>query len=449
MEFTQEQQKAIYTDDCNLLVAAGAGSGKTTVLVERIINKIINKNIDVDRLLVVTFTNAAASEMKERVSDRLFGELKDHPELQDEIKLLPKSSITTIDSFCLRVIRDNFFKFDLDPNFRIGEQSECELLKLEALEELLEEWYEKDDDTFFDVANIYSSNNDDENLRNIILKIYNFTRSLPNPREWLVEKIKELENTTINSADNKYCNIIMDYSRNVIKNSISELKILLSELVDNGLATKYVDIIGEDISNLHGILTAGKTWNDMYHLLHNFSFGRAYGAKGVPEEVKERIKEVRDPIKATVTNEIVGRLFTQTYEEIIDDYDYLHGIISKICDLVNEFEDRFYDKKYEKNLLDFSDIEHFAYELLSNDEDIRNYYKNQFDEIMIDEYQDSNLIQESILKTISNGKMFMVGDVKQSIYKFRNAMPELFLEKYNNFEDVSNSNETSLLRSQQ
>ena len=444
MEFTSEQLSAINTDNCNLLVAAGAGSGKTAVLVERIINKIINKNIDVDRLLVVTFTNAAASEMKERVSDRLFSELKNHPELQDEIKLLPKSSITTIDSFCLRVIRDNFFKFDLDPNFRIAEQSECEILKLEAIEELLEEWYEKEDEGFLELANIYSNKNNDENLRSIILRIYNFTRSLPNPREWLAEKSKYFENNDISSADNEYCNIILEYTRNAIKNSISELKLLLAELIDGGLGGKYVDIINEDIGNLHGVLTSGKTWDDMYNLINSFSFGKAYGAKGIPEEVKERIKEVRDPIKAIINNEIVGKLFTQSYAEILSDYKYLHTNICKICDLVNEFEERFYDKKYEKNLLDFSDIEHFAFELLSNDEDIRNYYKSQFDEIMIDEYQDSNLVQESILKQISNERMFMVGDVKQSIYKFRNAMPELFLGKYNTFENVNAGNGSNL-----
>ncbi len=446
MEFTLEQQKAINTDDCNLLVAAGAGSGKTAVLVERIINKIINKNVDVDRLLVVTFTNAAASEMKERVSDRLFSELKNHPELQNEIKLLPKSSITTIDSFCLRVVRDNFFKFDLDPNFRIAENAECELLKLEALEELLEEWYEKEDEKFLEIANIYSSNNDDENLRNIILKLYNFTRSLPSPNEWLSNKIKLFEDDSIDSNDNMYCNIILNYTRETIRNSISELKLLLGELVDNGTASKYVDIIGEDISNLHGILTVGKSWDDMYHLINSFEFGRAYGAKGIPEEVKERIKEVRDPIKETFKNEIVGRYFTQNFKEIIADYKYLFNIISMICKLVNEFEDKFYALKYEKNLLDFSDIEHFAYKLLSTDKDIMNYYKSQFDEIMIDEYQDSNLIQECILKTISNGKMFMVGDVKQSIYKFRNAMPELFLDKYNTFDDISNIDNIQSLR---
>ncbi|MBR6253437.1 MAG: helicase-exonuclease AddAB subunit AddA [Clostridia bacterium] len=435
MEFTIEQKAAIETDNCNLLVAAGAGSGKTAVLVERIINKIINKNIDVDRLLVVTFTNAAASEMKERVSDRLFSELKNHPELQEQIRLLPKASITTIDSFCLRVVRDNFFKFDLDPNFRIGENAECELLKLEALEEMLEEWYENDDEKFLELANIYSSSNDDENLRSIILKLYNFTRSLPNPREWLCSKVKIFEDSSIKSDENQYCNLILNYARETIKNSISELKLLLDELLDDGTATKYIDIIGEDISNLHGILTAGKTWDDMYHMVNSFSFGKAYGTKGVSEEIKDRISEVRDPIKKTFKEDIVGRYFTQEYKEIVSDYEYLHGVIGKICDLVNEFEDRYYAKKYEKNILDFSDIEHFTYRLFTSDEEIKNYYLEQFDEIMIDEYQDSNLIQESILKTISNGKMFMVGDVKQSIYKFRNAMPELFLEKYNTYLD--------------
>ena len=139
MKWTTEQEQAIYTKDCNLLVAAGAGSGKTAVLVERIINKIINDGVDIDRLLVVTFTNAAASEMRERIADRIYKEIENKPELQKQISLLGKASITTMHSFCLRVIRDNFFKVGLDPNFRIGDSTECELIKLEAIEELLEE----------------------------------------------------------------------------------------------------------------------------------------------------------------------------------------------------------------------------------------------------------------------------------------------------------------------
>ena len=184
MEWTKEQKEAIETKNCKLLVAAGAGSGKTAVLVERIIQKVIKDKIDIDKLLIVTFTNAAASEMRERIQDAIYNNMDEHPELNRQILLLNKASIMTIDAFCKKVIKDNFFNLDLDPNFGICDTTENELLKLEALDEVLEELYESGSE----IVDLYSDNKSDEGLRNLIVSIYNFIQSSPFTEKWLAEK---------------------------------------------------------------------------------------------------------------------------------------------------------------------------------------------------------------------------------------------------------------------
>ena len=193
ISWTKEQEQAIYEKDSNILVAAAAGSGKTAVLVERIINKIINDNIDIDKLLVVTFTNAAASEMRERVLEAIYKKLEDDPnnsKLQRQITLLNKSHICTIDSFCLDVIRNNFFEIDISPNFRIADTAEIQLLKQEALEELFEKKYETENEDFIKLIHTYTSYKDDEPLKELVLKIYENIQSNPFPEKWLNEKIE-------------------------------------------------------------------------------------------------------------------------------------------------------------------------------------------------------------------------------------------------------------------
>ena len=417
--------------------------GKTAVLVERIINKIINEGVSIDRLLVVTFTKAAASEMKERVADRLYKELPNIPSLQNQINMLSKASITTIDSFCLRVVKDNFFKLDLDPNFRIGDSGETEILKQEALEELLEEKYEEDSDSFTNLINSYASNKDDDNLIELILKIHNFTRSLVDPNAWMDEKVEyfNIENANITSKDEYlsssiYGKAILSYAKNQIDLAISTLEELYNSISDSMLAGKYIDVISEDITNLKYLVNKCSSWNDLYSNLYNFVFARANGAKGVPEDLKATINDTREFTKEIIKN-LKEKVLLNSSEEILLDFPCIYNNIKYICELVKLFDDIYSSKKREKNILDFSDEAHFALELLKDNEDIANMYRNQFDEILIDEYQDSNLIQEFILKSISKNNIFMVGDVKQSIYKFRGARPELFLEKYNSYEDVN------------
>ena len=409
--------------------------GKTAVLVERILNKIINDNIDVDRLLVVTFTNSAAQEMRERLAERLHKELETKPYLIEQIKLLSKASVTTIDSFCLKVVKDNFFKLDIDPNFRIGEKSECELLKLEALEELLEEKYEQSDENFLNIFNMYSSNKDDENLRTLILKLFNFTRSCVDPIGWLKDSLNHFDVSNCDNNDDFitksiYGKIVLDYAGKQIDNSISELKILIDDISDSELVGKYVDVLSLDADNLTALKNCLNSWDNFYEAINGFSFTRAPSIKGIPEELKEQISTVRDAIKDIIYEKLKKKIFIVNSDEIISDYKFLHESLSTITDLVSDFEKIYFSKKVEKNILDFSDVSHFALQLLTKFPEIAAIYKEKYEEILIDEYQDSNQIQESIMLAISNNKMFMVGDVKQSIYKFRQARPEIFLSKY-------------------
>lgn len=440
MKWTAEQEQAIYTKDCNLLVAAGAGSGKTAVLVERIINKIINDGVDIDRLLVVTFTNAAASEMRERIADRIYKEIENKPGLQKQISLLGKASITTMHSFCLRVIRDNFFKVGLDPNFRIGDSAECELIKLEALEELLEEKYESDDEEFENIVNIYTSNKDDETLRSMILKIYNFIQSAPFPNKWLEEQT-EIFNVedAINVEDTPWGNLLMNYAREEINNGIDELKELELEIMDSPEASNYLITIQNDIYMLKALAEKCTTWDEMFYTIKDFEFERLKPAKGVEEEIKTQVTTTRDKVKDIVKKYLKEKVFLEDNEMIKEDLKYLHQNLKGICQLVKDFDVKFKAKKLDKNIVDFNDIEHIALKLLSENEDISAIYREQFDEILVDEYQDSNMIQEYILGTISKNRMFMVGDVKQSIYRFRQARPDLFLSKYNSFPNVNDN----------
>ena len=440
MKWTTEQEQAIYTKDCNLLVAAGAGSGKTAVLVERIINKIINDDVDIDRLLVVTFTNAAASEMRERIADRIYKEIENKPELQKQIALLGKASITTMHSFCLRVIRDNFFKVGLDPNFRIGDSTECELIKLESLEELLEEKYESDDEYFENIVNIYTSNKDDETLRNIILKIYNFIQSAPFPNKWLEEQTEIFNiDDDINIENTPWGNLLMEYARDEINSGIEELKELELDIMDCPEAANYLITIQNDIHMLQVLVEKCTTWDEMYSSIKDFEFDRLKSAKGIDESVKTQVTTIRDKVKDIVKKYLKEKVFLVDGETIREDLKYLYQNLKGICQLVKEFDIKFKTKKLDKNLVDFNDIEHIALKLLSENEDISSIYREQFDEILVDEYQDSNMIQEYILGTISKNRMFMVGDVKQSIYRFRQARPDLFLSKYNSYPNVNDN----------
>ncbi len=430
MNWTDEQKSAIDERNGKLLVAAGAGSGKTAVLVQRILNKIIEDKIQIDQMLIVTFTNAAASEMRERIRDGLYKALEEHPELQNQILLINKASIMTIDAFCKKVISDHFFKLGLDPNYRVADMAENELLKLEALEEVLEEIYEENDEKKIEVLEAYSGSKSDEGVKGIILDIDSFIQSSPYPEAWLHEKCEMYHQTEDDFAKTIWGKEIILYARSELRGILEEEEALVDSLMENHEAKNYLLTLQEDIVILKTLLQNMNTWNDFYEYLSKLKLPSLKQAPKLDEETKNEVKDVRDKMKDLVAKYLRDEVFIASSDEIFQSMQKIYEKITVLSEIVLKFEEEFTEKKHEKGLIDFSDMEHLCLKLLSENQEIAKYYKEKYEEILVDEYQDSNLIQEYILNMISRGNLFMVGDVKQSIYRFRQARPELFLEKY-------------------
>ena len=441
VKWTPEQKSAIDIRDSKTLVAAGAGSGKTAVLVERIIRKVIDDGVDIDRMLIVTFTNAAASEMKERIRARLYEEVNSNHSLQKQILYLNRSSIMTIDAFCKKAIKDYFYKLDIDPNFKIVDNTEGELLKLEAIDEVLEELYETNDPEIIDVMDAYSSNKSDEGLINLILSIHRFIQSCPNPLEWLEEKCNMYDVHDSDFSKTIWGKKILHYARELIEEIAEELRALELELLEDPINAKnYLATVQDDIFKLDAIRKNKITWDDYYNEFKYIEFGSLKQAPKMDEELKEQVKATRKKMKSLVAEYLRDKVFISSSEEILEDLERAFAHATGIKKIIYLFDERFKKKKSDKNLLDFSDIEHLCLQLFEKNEDVLNDFKNKYEEILIDEYQDSNLIQETILNKIARGNVFMVGDVKQSIYKFRQARPELFLEKYNTYSKYTAEN---------
>ena len=460
VKWTKEQLQAITENNSNILVAAAAGSGKTAVLVERIINKIIKEKIDIDRLLVVTFTNAAASEMRERVLEAIYKKLDENPEdenLQRQITLLNKANICTIDSFCLDIVKNNFYQLEgISPNFRIAETTEIEILKQEILEEIFEEKYEKQEEDFSILINTYTSYRDDTPLKELILKIYTYIQSNPFPEKWLNEKvemfnIKELEK---DFSQNVWGQILLKEIEEELIDDISVLREIQKKLEKDAELRMYVSTINDDIDKLEILMSNLDNWDKAYQIYMNFVFA-TWPRQKIESEIKDKAKMIRDDIKKKIKSKLDKILISNSKEANQDICD-MYKILVKLQNLILEFGNEFKKRKRTKNIVDFNDIEHLALNiLLKNDgnqiqiTEVAEKYRDKFVEIAIDEYQDSNMVQEYILTSISKGNnIFMVGDVKQSIYKFRQAMPELFLSKYKSYKLKENKQEKDDLKIQ-
>lgn len=454
VNWTKEQSLAIKEKGENILVAAAAGSGKTAVLVERIINKIVNDKIDIDKILVVTFTKATASEMKARVLDAIYKKIEEDPfnkHLQRQITLLSKASLCTIDSFCLEVVKNNFFEIGISPNLGIAENTEIQILKQEVLEELFENKYEEEDKEFLSLINMYTSYKGDDELKNVILDIYDFIQSTPFPEKWLKEKVEQFNVKEISFEKTLWGKILFSKAKAELQDIIFRLEEILDCIKYEQDIEKFVVILSEDIRKIKEVYNA-KTWDELYIYIKDLRLDRFPVDKRVPEEIKVKIKDVRTKIKKDISN-IDENILMYTSKDAIDDISQMHSILLKIEKVVLEFLENFAKAKQERNIMDFSDIEHFALDILANDTSEENHicrkYKEKYEEILIDEYQDSNLVQESILNSISRGNnTFMVGDVKQSIYKFRQARPEIFLEKYEKYKNIEELKEKEDLKIQ-
>ena len=461
VNWTKEQEQAIYEKGSNILVAAAAGSGKTAVLVERIIEKVLKDHIDIDKLLVVTFTNAAASEMRERVLDAIYKKLDDEPEnevLLRQVTLLNKANICTIDSFCLDVVRNNFYILDnLSPNFRIADTTEIELLKQEVIEDIFEKKYEEENKDFYKLINTYTSYRDDTPLKDLVIKIYTYTQSNPFPDKWFTEKV-EMFNIK-DSLDKNFAETI--WGKELLKevdeelvNSLYILQNLETKLSLEPELDKFWLTVKDDIDLINGLKNNLGNWDKSYEIYQMLKFN-TWPRQASHLPLKDEAKQIRDNIKKNV-KKVLDKILICNSKEANQDIYEMYTTLDKLKNLVFEFEKEFAKRKRDKNIVDFHDVEHFALQILLKEEngeikptDIAKKYQEKFEEIAIDEYQDSNLVQEYILNSVSNGNnVFMVGDVKQSIYKFRQAMPELFIGKYNTYKLKEHKNEEDALKIQ-
>ena len=451
MAFTEEQSEAIHRKGANILVSAAAGSGKTTVLVARIINKILNEKVDIDKLLIVTFTDAAASEMRERILKSLYNEIDKNPDdenLQKQLMLINKSHISTITSFCLDVVRNNFFEIGLSANFRIGDPTEIEIMKQEAIEKVFEDKYEKNDKNFEKLVELYTPYSDDQPLKDLVLKIYDFIQSKPYPEKWLDESIEKY-NIDIDQdfAKTLWGKIILDYAKTLVENYLSNIIKAKNSLENISNLADCYEILCDDIVNLKSIDFSN--WDKLYESLQKIEWrdwSRKRKYEEFEKELKDQAKNIRDEAVSSI-KKIRDDIINIKSEESNSEIKAMYNVLKSLENLILDFKNEFNNRKAEKNIVDFSDIEHHALNILvdenGNKTDIAKKY--QFNEILIDEYQDSNLVQEKILNSISNGKnIFMVGDVKQSIYRFRQARPELFLDKYKKYQLVDRLNGNEL-----
>lgn len=457
MQWTKEQQNVIDFRNRNILVSAAAGSGKTAVLVERIIEKITDEKnpVDIDRLLVVTFTKAAAAEMRERIGNAIEKRLEERPEdenLRKQQTLLHNAQITTIDSFCLFVVRNHFEEIGLEPNFRIADPGEIKLLEKDVLNEVFEKEYAKHSsaldadackDSFIELVDAYSDKRSNKVVKEMISKIYSQSASNPWPKEWVASLIQPyMVNTKEELLKTDMMQGICDYVKSILLDMPGRLEGYRQMASSEPGLEKYAQNIAEDLDafigleEICGYEALGVFCKKLCSAMGNLSAIRGYEGN---EEKKDAVSNGRNGIKKEV-KEIYERYFVMPLEDMVEQLGRMRGIAEELLRLTLLYMDALEEKKREKHLMDFSDIEHAALRILVDEKKKEHRstsleFKNQFEEIMIDEYQDSNQVQEEILTAISRESMgeynmFMVGDVKQSIYRFRLARPELFMEKF-------------------
>ena len=408
------------------------------------INKIIKEKIDINQLLIVTFTNAAASEMREKILEAIYKKIEEEPEnknLQKQIVLLNDANISTIHSFCLEVIKNYFYEIGISPNFRIGDNAEIKLLKQETLEEVFEELYEEENKDFIKLVDTYCGYRNDNQLRELVLKIYNYSQSMPFPMEWISENVDKFNITNKNDfSQTEWGKLLIKNFKEEAQSAATALKTVKNELKEDSELEKYYITILEDIEKIEKLLKQD-SWDDIYNLICNLQFEKWPISRKIQSELKDKSKQIRDKVEKPI-KDFRDTIFIYQSKEAVEDIYDMYKILNILEKVILKFSNKYQENKKEKNIIDFSDIEHFALKILVKKDENDNYiptevakiYKEKFKEIAIDEYQDSNLVQEYILTTISNGKnIFMVGDVKQSIYKFRQARPELFLQKYNSY----------------
>lgn len=462
IRLTPEQQKVVNTRNCNLLVAAAAGSGKTAVLVRRIIKKVTEEGQDIDRLLIVTFTNAAAAEMRERIGAAIEEALEQNPEnahLQRQMLLLHNAQITTIHSFCLSVIREFFHLLSLDPGFRIGDEAELSLLKSDVLEEVLEECYEREEESFVAFVESFGSAKNDDAVTGYIKKLYDIAMSQPYAKEWLDSLATGFSLSQEEFWKHPMIEGVMRAAKNCLADCFTVLNRLFALAEESEGPTAYRETFLSDEEELQRLEAAATDYSTFSAALSELKFTALSRKKQeASEEKKQLAKNLREHIKKQL-KKLQEDFFYESPEELWQSVAAMELPMRGLISVTKEFMFRYEEQKKEKNLLDFNDLEHMALRILTEraeDGIVRptaaaKTLSARFDEIMIDEYQDSNLIQESVLTSVSgawrdNPNVFMVGDVKQSIYRFRMACPDLFMQKYETYGEEGKAQKIDLAK---
>ena len=475
MAWTKEQDIAIKQRNSDILVSAAAGSGKTAVLTERVMKRIIGSNdeepVEIDRFLIVTFTSASAGEMKERILGKLsdymnrlqiqIGSLKNEKEIFDidekiqyierQIALVPKASISTIHSFCLKTIKSYFNKLDIDPNVKVGTQSELEVMKKEILEDILETYLEEGNEEFLQLAEVYGDMRGIDPLKELILEIYTFSKSTQFPKLWLKEKVDDLTASYDDLDSMPWSKYIRKYFAETIE-GIRVIYDKAEELCNRPSGPEaYLVTLKDDMLEMSNF-NKDMSLDELINIIDKTKFNRIKSvSKECDEALKDKVKEYRDIVKKIVgeLQDTVGFLKTK---ELRSQLPILGQIMGTLIMIIEEFEEKYIDKKNSEGIIDYSDLEHLCLELLVEPKihdnkvteisytDVARELSDYYKEVYIDEYQDSNAVQELILGAVAKAKgkngptRFMVGDMKQSIYRFRLANPLIFKEKYETWE---------------
>jgi len=448
MIFTPAQQAAISCDAPEILVSAAAGSGKTAVLTARILRHISN-NIGIDRLLIVTFTEAAAAEMKERVTDKIHEMQLESPSLHlaNQAALLAVADISTIHSFCRKLIKEHFQMVDIDPAFRVADESELSIIKSQVMDELFEVEYEKDDNSaFLDLADVYGGKAKDDRLDSLVRRLYAFLESDPFPLE-AARRYADRFNPYQELDDTPWVKLIKKELAAGLDGIVEGLKLAIDVCRHPDGPEKYIDKIDENISSIKHLkkIIEKKPFAEMYNAFAAMDWGRLPSIREkdmVNAALKERAQRIRDREAKNRLKDMINGVFFASAGKMQAELAALAPRVKALMALVSSYAEAFAAEKRRRNVLDFSDLEHFAIKILYPDgpDDmtpgpVAVALQEKYHEVLVDEYQDSNKVQDLILSPVAKQR-FMVGDVKQSIYRFRRANPGLFLEKYDRFKKV-------------
>lgn len=453
-QWTDQQKNAIYATDGSVLVSAAAGSGKTAVLVERVINLVTRSEnpIDVDRMLIVTFTRAAAAEMRDRISKAINKLLENdpyNPNLLKQKQLLYTASISTIDSFCSEIVREYFHALGVSRDFRIADEGELDVLRKSALDNAFNTFYSSDSEEFIALLDAFSSKGGDVNLRETVLKISTFLSTQPFPEKWLENMLSNYSESSV--AESIWGKIIIEYTKSTVHHAINLTQNSLEILEnDEKLQKSFAPKIEDDLVFLENLLKKlySNSWNDICSSAFSFTAGRLTPPKGYKDNpLKVAVANNRDEVKSAIKS--VQLYFGGSEEEVLSEMKKLYGLVGTLFDLVREYIKEFNALKSKKNVLSFSDIELLTVKLLAEPTD-DGYQKtsaadeisNRYDAVIVDEFQDVNDVQDLIFKCVSReeNNIFVVGDVKQSIYGFRQAKPQIFIDRKESYEKFDEGN---------